>query len=82
MRTLPFGQAQLDHHMPMYARPNSEAYFEGDPRGDVDMSFMYSQLSRRRKAYRREILAKRICPPVILIATLATLGYLIATRMF
>lgn len=52
------------------------------PHLDIDTSYIYGKLNRRRKAYQREQLAKRVCPIVIFVATFGTLGYLIATRVF
>jgi hypothetical protein len=52
------------------------------PHIDIDTSYIYGKLNRRRRAYRREVLAKRICPPVIFVATMVLLGYLIVTRVF
>ncbi|MNF86010.1 hypothetical protein D3C85_457040 [compost metagenome] len=52
------------------------------PHLDIDTSYIYGKLNRRRKAYRREQLAKRVCPVVIFVATMGTLGYLLVTRLF
>lgn len=56
--------------------------FHPQPHLDIDTSYIYGKLSRRRRAYRREQLVKRICPVVIFVATMGTLVYLVVTRMF
>lgn len=56
--------------------------FHPQPHLDIDTTYIYGKLSRRRRAYRREQLAKRICPVVIFVSTMVTLGYLIVTRLF
>jgi hypothetical protein len=52
------------------------------PHLDIDTTYIYGKLNRRRKAYRREQFAKRVCPALIFVSTMCTLGYLVATRMF
>lgn len=56
--------------------------FHPQPHLDIDTAYIYGKLNKRRRAYRREQLAKVICPIVIFVATMVTLGYLIATRVF
>lgn len=52
------------------------------PHLDIDTSYIYGKLNRRRKAHRREQFIKRVCPIIIFVTTICILGYLVATRVF
>lgn len=49
---------------------------------DIDTTWIYSRMNRRRKAYRRERFLKSVCPWIIFFACFGTLLYLLVTKVF
>jgi hypothetical protein len=49
---------------------------------ELDTTYLYAALNRRRRAYQRERVLKKVCPWLIAAASFGTLGYLIVTKVF